>query len=276
MTMYENQNQQTNDQNAFAVNSNSIAFFSPDGTMLKFSFKNDRIIVTITPRVEDVAGGRPRWPRELGHSAIMQPATAATLYHLFMEKMSQEIIDGKDHDGYLAVGLNRDFTALCGIGWKDNTAEFIICQNVNPDRTSSGVAKFTFQKQMAIDNYDPVTGQYTVKEIQGQFLLFIETLRAFESAVGGSDAHMVKNLTNYNFNQIMAHLKALALKMGVTVQNTPMNQYGRAGGGAFASGGNDAVTYTTGYQENAMSNQGMTPEVSTSSDLSDLLSDTPF
>lgn len=272
---YENQNPgATNDQNAFAVNSNSIAMFSADGTMLRFSFKNDRLILTIIPRVEDPAGGRPRWPRELGKSAILQPVQASALYNLFMEKMSQEIIEGKDHDGYLAVGLNRDFTSLVGIGWKNGNGELIICQNVNADRTCSTVSRYPFQKQMAIDNYDPTSGQYTVKEIDAQFLLFVETLRAFNGAVGGSDAHMVKNLTNYNFNQIMNHLKALALKMGVTVQNTPMYQYGNHGGatgGAFASGGNESVTYTTGYQENAMSNQTAIPEVDTSANLSDLL-----
>lgn len=261
---------QNNGSNVISVSTNSIAMFANDGTMLKFSFKNDRIIFTITPRIVDESTGKQKWPKDLGHSAILPPTTAATFYNAIMSNLYDEIREGRDHKGFLTVPLNRDCTALIGLSWVNNVATLAIFNNVNADRTCTNIHTFQFQITTSIDNYDPQSGNFMVKEVQGQLYLFIEILAAFDEAIGGAYAHSVKNIQNYNYNQIMNHLKAIAIKIGASVQTNYTSQYGNAS--AFSSGGNDTVNYTTGYQESAMTGHVPQTEVETISSLQDMLS----
>lgn len=262
---------QNNGSNVVSVNTNSIAMFANDGTMLKFSFKNDRIIFTITPRVVDESTGRQKWPKELGHSAILPPTTAAAFYNAIMLNLYDEIRENRDHNGFLTVPLNRDCTALIGLSWVNNTATLAIFNNVNPDRTCTNIHTFQFQITTSIDNYDPQSGNFTVKEVQGQLYLFIETLAAFDNVIGGACAHSVKNISNYNYNQIMNHLKAIAIKVGASIQTNYTSQYGNGNTNTSSSGGNETVNYTTGYQESAMADHIPQTEVETIGSLQDML-----
>lgn len=273
-------NMNQNNGNTISVNTSSIALFAADGTMLRFSFKNDRIIFTIIPKVTDEMTGKQKWPKELGHSALLPPATASALYNGIMNHLFEDIKNGTDHDGFFTVPLNRDCTALIGLSWVNKTATLGIFNNVNADRTCNNVYTFQFQVTTAIDNYDPKSGNFTVKEIQGQLLLFIETLKAFDDAVGAANAHTVKHVSHFNYNQIMNYLKSIAIKIGANIDFGGYgNNYGDGGsrnaftgGGSNASGANDAVNYTTGYQEAATNGHTpVGPEIETITSLEDMM-----
>ena len=271
-------NMNQNNGNTISVNTSSIALFAADGTMLRFSFKNDRIIFTIIPKVTDEMTGKQKWPKELGHSALLPPATASALYNGIMNHLFEDIKNGTDHDGFFTVPLNIDCTALIGLSWVNKTATLGIFNNVNADRTCNNVYTFQFQVTTAIDNYDPKSGNFTVKEIQGQLLLFIETLKAFDDAVGAASAHTVKHVTHFNYNQIVNYLKSIAIKIGANIDFGGYGNYGDGSRNAFTgsgtnnSGSNDAVNYTTGYQEAATNGHTpVGPEIETITSLEDMM-----
>ena len=114
-----------NNQNGTSVNSintNSIAIFGADGTMLRLGFKNDMMFLSIIPKIMDPNTGKPKWPREMSKHAALRPAQAAALYNGFMQKLLPDIESKTDHMGYVAVSLNLSGTTLCGFGYAGDCA----------------------------------------------------------------------------------------------------------------------------------------------------------
>ena len=204
------------------VSTNSIALFAADSTMLRIGFRGDMMFFTIIPKVADPNGGKPRWPKELGHTASFRPQTALALYDGFQKKILPDIAAGVDHPGYCVVPLNREASNLCGFSWAGGHACFTIFNGVREDRTCGDQYTFMFDPVTLIDTYNPNTGTYTVVESQAQLYVIIEALRMFGMCSTGSIGHSVKNATSWNSDMIQSHLRSIATKLGATP-----GEYGR-------------------------------------------------
>lgn len=219
------------------VNTNSIAMFAADGTMLRVGFRGDTMFLTIIPRVSDPNGGRPRWPKEMGHTASMRPQHAMALYDGFMKRILPDIDRKQDHVGFCVVPLNRDATNLCGFSYAGGHATFTIFNGVSADRTCSDQYSFMFDPTPMIDSYNPNTGNYEIAEVQGQLFVIVEGLRSFGECSVNAVGHEVRNANSWNSDMIISHLRSIATKLGVTA-----GQYGRYRG----AGGYGGYGYTGG------------------------------
>jgi hypothetical protein len=267
------------------VNTNSIALFAPDSTMLRIAFKGDAMFFTIIPRVADPNGGRPRWPKEMGRTASFRAQQASALYQGFMKKLLPDIEQKIDHPGYCVIPLNRDASNLCGFSYAGGQACFTIFNGVSADRTCSDSYSFVCDTTPAIDKYNPNTGTYEVVEIQSQLYVIIEALHCFSLHAANPVGHNVKNAAAWSNDMMQSYLRAIATRLGATPgqygqyrgadgYNGGYNggaSYGGFGGGssnppfvpaasdAYAgqpalnvpTGGNENVTWSTGFAEQA-------------------------
>lgn len=224
--------------NVAQVQTSGIPFFAADGTMLRIGFKADTMFFTIIPRVEE--GGRYRWPKEAGHTAAFKANYAMALFKGVTERLLPDIAEKKDHPGHVVVALNRDSTSLCGFGFMGGNATFSIFQNVSANRTTNEIYTFVFDSSPVIDKYNPLTGEYEVSEIQGALYCVLEALNVFAHTAIGSVGHTVKNVTNYNFSQLMSHLQAISSKLGATP--APYGPYN----GAYGSGNRQGPSFGGG------------------------------
>lgn len=213
------------------VNTNSIALFAPDSTMLRVSFSNDSMFLSIIPKVDDPAGGRARWPKELGHSVGFRPAQAMALYKGFMQTIAPDIEAKRDHAGYCVVPLNMAASTLCGFSWAGGHAVFSIFNGVGVDRTCSEISNFMFEPTQMIDTYNPATGAYTVIEVQAQLFVIVEALRVFGEMGANFVGHGAKNAMGWSMNRILDYLKAMADKMNVQLPNSYSFSGNNFGGG---------------------------------------------
>lgn len=278
------------DANAYAVRTNSIAFFAGDSTMLRISFNGDSMFFTIIPKVADPNGGKARWPKDMGHTAAFRPQTAMTLYEGFKRTILNDIEEGRDHPGYNVVPLNREATTLAGFTYAGGHVIFSIFMNVAADRTCNEQYSFMFEPNQLVTDYSPLNGTYKVLELQGQLYVILEALRTFGIAPINAFAHATKNATAWTTDNMISHLRAIALRVGATPA-----QYGQfrgadganfnydgssrfsdgpsAGGSGYQNGGN--TNWSTGYQDTATDGHvAMTP-VNQVSSLESLMGVTP-
>ena len=209
-----------NENGVLSINTNSIALFAADSTMLRISFKNDLMFFTIIPKVEDPSGGRPRWPKEMCHTVTFRAPAAYALYKGFMTTILPDIEAKKDHPGYCVVPLNRESSSLCGFSWAGGKAVFSIFNGVGIDRTCSEIYNYIFEPTQVIDTYNPATGQYTTMEVQAQLFVIVEALHIFGEFGGNFVGHSAKNAMGFNQERMLTYLKAIAQKMNVDVPNT--------------------------------------------------------
>lgn len=235
------------------VNTNSIALFSADSTMLRIGFRGDTMFFTIIPKVADPNGGRPRWPKELGHTASFRPQVALALYDGFQRKILPDIEANRDHPGYCVVPMNREASNLCGFSYAGGHACFTIFNNVNADRTCSDQYTFMCDPTTLIDTYNPNTGAYEVVESQAQLYILVEALHVFGSFASNAIGHGTKNALSWNNDMVQSYLRSIATKLGATP-----GQFGRyrgaASGAGFAGG-----TPWGGADEPASSFGGQSP-----------------
>lgn len=259
-----------NTQNAggFAnVNTNSIALFAADSTMLRISFSNDMMFFNIIPKVVDPTTGKNKWPKELQHTAAFRPANAAALYKGFMERIMPDIEAKQDHQGYCVIPMNFAATTLCGFSWAGNRACFTIFSDVSADRTCSNQATFMFEPSLVIDKYNSNTGTYETTEVQSQLYVIVEALRTFAELSSNFVGHGAKNANSWTVNSIRTYIQGIATKLGVSVQagnyaGAPTSRFGAGiddGESGFAQqpqlaipnanaldGANDAVAWSSG------------------------------
>lgn len=227
-----NQNQ-TNVNN---VNSNGITLFSAESHMLRIGFKNDTLMISIRPKVmgED---GRPRWPKDGERFSALRPWMASALYNQVVAEMLPYVAKKEDYPGYITVPTNRDNTHLVGIGYQAGRVTFNIFNNVGSDCRCSDSMSYTFDTIPVISQYDPTSGKYSVTDAQGQFHVFLLFLNAASIDLFGAPAHGAKVGTYYNMSQIVAYIRAIAAKMGVTP-----SPYGNYRG--YSDDGSSAVPWT--------------------------------
>lgn len=260
------------------VNSNTIALFSAEGHMLRVSFKNDITMLTIIPKVigED---GRPRWPKDMGRTAFIRPQAAAALFQQTSAEMVPCIVKGEAYPGYITVPTNRDKTALVGFGYNGSRVTFNIFNNVGNDRRCNDYASFIFDVVPVISQYDPTSGHYVIAESQGQFQVILQSLWMAAQHMSGVVAHTDKVSGYFNTNQIIAYLRALATKFGVTP-----GQYGNFGGvrddgssyqiygnGQTSGGSGTTTPWATGESNMAELGQKLTTDVQQLSSLEGLM-----
>lgn len=202
--------------NAYAVRTNSIAFFAGDSTMLRIAFSGDSMFFTIIPKVADPNGGKPRWPKDMGHTAAFRPQTAMALYEGFKKTILPDVEMGRDHPGYCVVPLNREATTLAGFTYAGGHAIFTIFMNVAADRTCNEQYSFMFEPTTIVADYAPLNGSYKVLEVQAQLYVILEALRAFGVAPTNVYAHANKNATAWTTDSIISHLRAIAMRTGAT------------------------------------------------------------
>lgn len=201
---------------ANSVNTNTIALFAEDGTMLRFAYRNETMFLSIIPRVSDPSTGRQRWPREMGHSIALRPQQAAALWKAFESCILPDIENGTDHIGYVVVPLNREATSLCGFSYTAGKCCFSIFNNVSVDRTCNEVYTYMFDTTATINEYNPNTGTYSIKEIQSQLFVVIWAIKVFAEFSANFVGHGAKNATAFNHDMLMSHLSAICTKLGVT------------------------------------------------------------
>lgn len=235
-----------NDNGLLSVNTNSIAIFAQDSTMLRIAFKNDLMFLTIIPKVEDPSGGKARWPKEMGHTVSFRAPQAYALYEGFKQTILPDIDAKKDHPGYCVVPLNRESSTLCGFAYAGGHAVFTIFMSVGVDRTCSEAYSYMFDPTMVIDTYNPATGAYTTIEVQAQLFIIVEALRVFGEFGANFVGHSAKNAMGWNTNQIITYLKAIAAKMNVDIPNT--YTFSGAGNGFNGSSHFPAVSSATAAQ----------------------------
>lgn len=218
------------------VNTNSIALFGADSTMLRISFSNDMMFFNIIPKVIDPTTGKNKWPKEMQHTAVFRPQIAAALYRGFMQCILPDIEAKKDHVGFCTVPLNFAATTLCGFGYLNGQASFSIFSDVNADRTCGNQATFTFEPNLVIDEYNATMGTYKTVEVQSQLYVIVEALRTFAALASNYVGHGAKNANSYTMNTIRNYIQGIATKLGVTVQNS---NYAGAPTSRFGAGVDD-------------------------------------
>lgn len=268
MADFGNSNGTNSQANVNNVNSSTIALFSAEGHMLRVSFKNDVTMLTIIPKVagED---GRPRWPKDLGRTAFIRPQVAAALFQQVSAEMVPYILKAEAYPGYITAPTNRDNTSLVGFGYNGSRVTFNIFNNVGNDRRCNDVATFTFDVVPVITQYNPADGHYAIAESQGQFQVILQTLWMAAQHMSGVVAHTHKVNSYFNTNQMIAYLRALATKFGVTP-----GQYGNFGGlrddgsavqmwgnGQQSGGSGTATPWATGDAALAEAGQKVTTDV---------------
>lgn len=241
---------QTN-SNVNSVNSNSIALFSAEGNMLRIAYKNEMMLVTIIPKVME--DGRARWPKDLGRTAMLRPQACAALYQRIVSQVLPAIAQGTDLPGYVAVPTNRDNTNLCGVGYANGRVTFNIFMSVDNARRCTDVSSYIFDVTPVIFDYDPGTGKYDMAESNGQFYVFMHALDMCAKVMSGAVGQNCKMTTNFYISQIIAYLRALATKLGVTPE-----QYGSFSGprddgpsfnGGSSGGSSGAASWSMGAQD---------------------------
>lgn len=290
-----------------SVNTNSIALFGSDGTMLRVAFKNDMMFLSIIPKIMDPSTGKPKWPREMAKHAALRPAHAAALYNGFMQKLLPDIESKTDHVGYVAVSLNFSGTTLCGFGYVGGMVTFAIFNNVSTDRTCNEVSTYTFDATPVINAYNPNTGTFEVEETQAQLYVIVWALKNFAEMCGNYTGHGAKMAMSYNLDMIMSNLQSICVKLGVTpsaygsyrgqyagynggfTNNFAAPQGGYANDGPAASapsatagqtplmqpspiGENDTTSWGTGYTESATVGHNTVAAVQQVSSLEELMS----
>lgn len=216
MPEFGNMNNQNGGASANAVSTTTLALFAGDSTMLRISFRNDTMFINIIPCITDPASGRRRWPREIGHTAALRAQHAAALWRAFEQTILKDIEKKEDHLGYVVVPLNRDNTALCGFSYAGGRCCFSIFNNVAADRTCKEISTFAFEPTPAISEYNPNTGSYNLIEVQGQLYVMVMAIKYFAELASNYCGHGAKNAMAYNHDVIMAHLQAMAEKLGAT------------------------------------------------------------
>jgi hypothetical protein len=294
---YDN-NYQRGGASVGGVNTSSIALFASDSTMLRIGFNNDAMFLTIIPRVADPQGGRPRWPKELGHTATFRAAQALSLYKGFVSKVLPDIEAEKDHPGYCVVPLNRDGTTLAGFTFAGGNAIFSIFYNVGVDHTTTEQFNYIFEPTLVMDTYNPTTGQYVVAPVQGQLFVIVEGLKIFGEHGINAVGHGAKYAMGFNQDMMMSHLQAIATRVGATPAQYGMYRGsfgGSFGGGSYGGGSygggynaggsmqtplqqpgpvgsNDTMTWNTGYAAQAEVGQTNVPQVEPLTSLESLMS----
>jgi len=220
------------------VNTSGLAVFSADSTMLRIGFAGDSMFLTIIPRVQDPNGGRPRWPRELGHTASFKAHLARALYDGFMKKILPDIEAGKDHIGHVVVPLNREGTNLAGFSYVGGRAVFTIFMNTAADKVCSEQYSFMFEQTAMIDEYNPNTGSYTVFPAEGQLFVVVEALRSFSEAMTAAAGHGNKRASAWITDMTASYVRGIAQKLNVNAMqfgsfrgSGPDSGYGGYGGG---------------------------------------------
>lgn len=252
------------DTNVNNVNSNGIALFSAEGNMLRVGFKNDLLILTVVPKVMEE--GRARWPKEFGKSAMLRPHVCASLYKTATEALVPAIAARTDLPGYVVVPTNRDLTNLAGFGYKDGRATFNIFMGIDASRKCGDVTTFNFDTTPVITNYDPTTGHYEMVEAQGQLYVILWLLEACSKLLSGAPGQSAKMANNFNTNQMISYLRAIATKLGATP-----SQYGNFNGYKDDGSSNEPMSW--GGAENGQTMPSMNTDVQQLSSLESLMGD---
>ncbi len=272
-----------NSANVNNVNSNGIALFAADGHMLRVAFRNEMLILTIIPKIvgED---GRPRWPKDFGKTVMLRPQNCAALHEQTEKFIVPCILNAQDYDGYVVVPTNRDNTNLVGFAYHGGKVSLSIFLGVGADRRCADTTTFIFDTLPVITQYNPDTGKYQVAESQGQFQVVLLLLKACAMLLSGVPGQSTKTAMSFNTNQIIAYVRAIATKLGVTPSAYgnfvgPRDDGSGFGGTPFrtdTSGGADGTTsWNMGAADNAMMNHGMNgPDIQQLSSLEALMPDT--
>lgn len=273
------------------VNSNSIALFSPEGHMLRVSYRNEQIIFTIIPKVME--DGRARWPKDLGKTVMLRPHQCAALFRAAVKTMLPAIEAREDMNGYVAIPSNRESTNLVGFGYKAGRATFNIFLGVNNSRQCSEISSYVCDTTPIIIGYDPASGHYEMDEAQSQLHVILTALDMNSKVMSGAVGQSCKMTTNFNTNQMIAYLRALATKLGVTPSqygnfqgprddgsgfggnsgSSPWSDGGSTGATSWSMGGQEAnnIGHTSPHEvqqlsslESLMGDGMMSPNLSTS------------
>ena len=248
-------NNQNGQQGSFSVSSSLISMFDENSNQLRVAGYDSGLQLAIwIPERND---GHVTYPKEKRFSVILSQEAAAVLDHV----VNRELIAAIEQNQTFRKGIvtNRSATNIVDL-IRDEQGDVYL--QIHKELDMNKVPKYTFvykfDKSNIIQNYDPSTGEFEVKQADVQLAMFCNTISAY-NGIAMAAGHGSRVAMNYSIGRMYQYLQAIAQKLGAAVNTSSY------------SGGTSYQPQNRGDGYNN-AQQGYTGPVNESNDLNALLS----
>lgn len=203
------------------VTTSGMTLFDENGTMLRMGYLDESLSLVIgEPVLAD--NGKKSYPQEKRHPFIITLDRAAALFHDIIEKKVYGALEeGYNYNG--GIFLNRRKDAIFEIRVQDGEIYLILYKEIQEDRTPKETFVFKCNKTTIVENYNPDGSSADQTDVEGFFYLFCKYLEAGIFDLQNASTHSFRKANNATTSAIFNHLKQIAAKLGVTVENTRSN-----------------------------------------------------
>ena len=218
MNNYENETGTSSNFVPITTNTNSISYFSDENILLKESFYSDnnsgKMTISFCVAETDPNTGKNKYPKNKRQNIMLDAEKAVAFEDIINSLFIPKYINGESCSYGIFLNMRKD--ALLEICLDENkNISLRYSSGINENKIPSNILYFPFKKQMIVKNYNPENGDCDVDEVDGLFLVFLKSLRAFNDSNSSAYAHFTKHVNKWSSDQIMKQIGEIAIKMGL-------------------------------------------------------------
>lgn len=251
MPEYTNGTNNNSSYNNFTIKTNGLNLFGADDNMLMISYLDDSISLSFCyPSIDET--GKKTFPKDNRITTTLRRDTVAEFAEILR---SESFLSAVENEGTFnkGVALNRQMTDILSIIVEGKNIGLSFFKELGEDHKPKSIFIFRFQKSKIINGFNGRTDEFAIDEMNAPLFMFVHMITAFEETcatkLGG---HMAKLGLSWSASKEMEYLRAIASKLGISIEN---NSYGNRNGGG---GWNNAQRYPdaqSSQDANAMSGQ---------------------
>lgn len=225
---------QQNNREQNNVNTRGIQFMNKDGfdpsTMI-FGYWNELVSIKIHPALEK---SKQTESKVFDYEKVVSTALTLEKVTLLLKGIEKKILPaiekGENETIGVPVGSDSLFVVSTGKKTTGSIRPYIAIYKSLDEKTKKPEMSiaYEFNKSYTVDDYDPDTGEYsTTKDINAEFDLFIELLKASRTALSNAFAHASRNVDRFYKDKVYNTLEEIASKLGVSSSGSGKGSYGK-------------------------------------------------
>lgn len=245
---YDNNRDQQKHVSVYSAYGATNTFSTVDQSRIRYSFWNKTLKIEIIPVADRDANGRITWDYKNAMSAYLTHTKAYILaceIRKFLEDPERYNSSGVvSNETLVTISNGREF----GVG-----GYFLVIRKVNKE-TGAEVSSYAYQFNTtktynSVRNYNAKTAEFA-SEFDEYSLLeinqLLNILDGYVNAMTYATAYSVMDAMDYNYNQMMTTLEAIASNLGVPISSGTKNS------GSSKSVFNQRNNQSSGFSSNSM------------------------
>lgn len=203
------------------VSTNSLSFFNEERQMLKLSFLEDSVVVSICN--PEFANEKLSYPQQMRHSVLVNQNNASALYDIITRIIIPAYEAGNSKDA--GIFTNRAKTQMLEV-MVEGGSFFVVIHDEIENRIPKNSYTFKFDKTTIITDYDIKAVSFKTEEVDASFTVFAKAFEAFQNLSNGITAHEYQYRQSYYIEQIRKLITALDTKfnLGIAYKNGNYNK----------------------------------------------------